>query len=536
MLPIEEILLTAHKEHDHGLGPEGESSDVGYDETERYIQTVKSQLQDESTIPAYAKSSPALSLVSFKCLLQDTGYPMEVYLPGSHAEASEAESGPSGQVDWTRLKERWVGWGVEVPGEQAWSKRAARSAEESNLEGRLNDVSLTDDSPRSSTLPKSVHAKYPLPGKEGDYLGALIKVYDDVSFKPASVHEFIGVLSESPLPSNEPESADLVPTLHVLRVVSQTQLQLQPQPSYAAELDSEMRTIREDLIDHLAMAFDPPDRLAATYLLLTLLSSPTSRPTGMSPVGTLSVNFRRKPSGGGSDGQSTTSTSPSPTSRFHEIISSVIPHVVPVPLTIPLLHSHPFSPISADSSSLDAGLLQLAPGTVLVIDEDGMGNGGQLNEKALKNLRALAECLTDQKVRYEYPYMDGLKMECATRVAVLSQGKTLMPVDMSIPLSNEPPKSSKQPALDKLRLYLAHHSSTAHTSRLVIPDDTAQLIQDDFVASRKEKADEAEEALKRRMKVARLLALSYPAAELTKQVWEETVRLDKEVKSRGTLT
>ncbi|WVF67427.1 hypothetical protein IAT40_002183 [Kwoniella sp. CBS 6097] len=528
MLAIEEILLTAHKEHDHGH--DIEASD---EETERYIRSIKSQLQDESAIPAYSKSSPALSLVSFRCLLQDTGYPMEVYLPGSSPVAVESESGPSQQqqqVDWTRLKERWVGWGVEIPGEQAWSKRATHSNEDANLEGRLNNVSLYDN---NKSLPKSVHTKYPLPGKEGDYLGALIKVYDDVSFKPASVHEFIGVLSESPLPSNEPESADLVPTLHVLEVISQSPSQSSSSASSSAsaiqssQSHEDIQAIRDDLIDHLATAFNPPDRLAATFLLLILLSAPTSRPTGMSPVGTLSVNFKRK-----SGGDETTS----PTSRFHEVVSTVSPHVVPLPLTIPLLHSHPFSPISADSSSLDAGLLQLAEGTVLVIDEDGMGNGGQLNDKALKNLRALAECVTEQKVRYEYPYMEGLKMECATRVAVLSQGKTLMPVDISVPLHSEPRKSTKEPALDKFRSYLAHHSSSAHATRLVIPDDTAQLIQDDFVAHRKEKADEAEEALKRRMKVARLLALSYPGAELTRSVWEQTVKLDKEVDNRGTLS
>lgn len=42
-------------------------------------------------------------------MLQDTGYPLEVYLPpGDNEEENE-----DGATDWTRLKERWVGWGVE---------------------------------------------------------------------------------------------------------------------------------------------------------------------------------------------------------------------------------------------------------------------------------------------------------------------------------------------------------------------------------------------------------------------------------------
>jgi hypothetical protein len=63
------------------------------------------------------------------------------------------------------------------------------------------------------------------------------------------------------------------------------------------------------------------------------------------------------------------------------------------------------------------------------VGEDEMGQGGQLQEKAVKNLRALVETTKDQTVRYEYPYMDGLKMECNIRVIVLSEGKSLVPVN-----------------------------------------------------------------------------------------------------------
>lgn len=57
-------------------------------------------------IPAYDHTSKPLSLVSFRCMLQDTGYPMEVYLPGEQPQEGQ-------EVDWSKLRERWVGWGVE---------------------------------------------------------------------------------------------------------------------------------------------------------------------------------------------------------------------------------------------------------------------------------------------------------------------------------------------------------------------------------------------------------------------------------------
>ncbi|OWZ65211.1 hypothetical protein AYX15_03273 [Cryptococcus neoformans] len=482
MLPIEEILITALKEHDYR-----DNNPVNVDE---HIQRIKRQLDDPSSIRPYSKSSTPLSIVSFKCLLQDTGYPMEVYLPGN-VQTSD-------NVDWSKLKERWVGWGVEVPGEQTWVKG------KTDLADGLQELSI-----EPHPLPSSVHTKYPLPEQKGEYVGALLKVYDDASFRPASTHEFIGLLSTSPMPSNEPEEADIVPTIHVLS---------QRQDTAAHEVTPRDEETREELLDYLATAFNPPDRTAAEYLLLLLLSSPTARPASLPVLGTLSLNFRRQAA--------------STTSAFNSVISSISPRVVPLPLTIPLLHSHPFSPIMTDATGLNAGLLQLGDGTVLVVEEDAMGDGGALSEKALGNLKALVNCVKDQKVKYDYPYMDGLKMDCAVRVAVLSQGKSLLPVDVDIPLREDGRAPTKPPALEAFRSYLARYSSPAHASRLVIPDETSQLIQDHFVQERKSSAADAEEALKRRMKVARIVALSYPHATLNKDVWERTVRLDQEVIKR----
>lgn len=70
-------------------------------------------------IPYYRPGITApLTVCRFRCMLQDTGYPLEVYMPP--AESDGLEGGDSGannpygnSVDWSRLKERWVGWGVE---------------------------------------------------------------------------------------------------------------------------------------------------------------------------------------------------------------------------------------------------------------------------------------------------------------------------------------------------------------------------------------------------------------------------------------
>lgn len=237
-------------------------------------------------------------------------------------------------------------------------------------------------------------------------------MYDeDATFKPATVHTFIGILSTASLPSaihpSEDESEVIVPSIHVIKI----EPELDP-----SALDHE--SAPEGLIEYLSSAFTPPDRLAGQLLLLSLLSYPAIRPTALPPLGTLSLNFLRK--------------SAQSTERLSSVISSISQRVVTRPLSLPLLHSHPFVPTSTDST-LESGLLQLAPRTVLVVNEDEMGQGGTLQEKAIKNLQSLVECVKDQMVKYEYPYMDGLKMECSIKVIILSEGKSLIPVSPSIP-------------------------------------------------------------------------------------------------------
>jgi hypothetical protein len=226
-----------------------------------------------------------------------------------------------------------------------------------------------------------------------------------MTFKPATVHTFVGVLSLAPLPSaiqsSDEDSEVLVPAIHVLKIVEDA----------ASSSAPEQKDLNSDIIDYLSTAFSPPDRLAGELLFLSLISSPSVRPTSLPPLGTLSLNLLRKDS--------------TITSNLTQILASIAPRLVCQPLSLPLLHSASFSPKSTDAS-LESGLLQLATGTVLLVGEDEMGQGGQLQEKAVKNLRALVECTKDQTVRYEYPYMDGLKMDCNIRVIVLSEGKSLV--------------------------------------------------------------------------------------------------------------
>lgn len=110
MLPIEEILRTALREHD----VDGSSS-PSFNESS-ISETAVDSLKSPTSIPFYQPgSTPPLTVTRFRCMLQDTGYPLEVYLPPSEEEGEEDDLalGDGRDVDWSRLKERWVGWAVE---------------------------------------------------------------------------------------------------------------------------------------------------------------------------------------------------------------------------------------------------------------------------------------------------------------------------------------------------------------------------------------------------------------------------------------
>lgn len=82
---------------------------------------------------------------------------------------------------------------------------------------------------------------------------------------------------------------------------------------------------------------------------------------------------------------------------------------------------------------------------------------------------------------------------------------------------------------------------------MTIPDDVAQTIQDDFVASRQEPAllsgEIAADRLKRRIRIARLvilpatadirvLAQANPKVKVTQDTWQRAVALEDEVRAR----
>lgn len=378
--------------------------------------------------------------------------------------ASAGWGGPSSELSTLN------GANSRIPGEQEWAKHAFST---SDLSSALAGLSIDATHP-------VVEGKHPTV-KGTSYTGALLKVYDDFSPSPASSYDVIGLVSSAPLPTSlDDEEPPLGPAIHVLTT---TAIEGAPRPSSASA--------RPDLLSYLASAFFPPDEHAAELLLLALLARPAVRPPGHAPLGTFALNLVR----------------PRPTSdSLHSRLAALAPATVHLPLTLPLLHAERFRPKS-DGASLTAGMLQLATGTLLLVDEDGLGVGGALNETALRNLQALRDAVEHQAVHYEYPYMEGgVRIECALRAVISGEGKSLLTCDAVLPVSlADSVEGATEEQLTAFRTYLAEHGGADHAAALTIPEAVATAVQDGFVEERRagRGADDAEGRLKRRMKIAR---------------------------------
>lgn len=216
---------------------------------------------------------------------------------------------------------------------------------------------------------------------------------------------------------DEGAASEPIPTLHVLGSPHQVY------PLQSASVMTEADADREEVIEQLSRAFGGAgDRLSAEFLLLALISSVTTRVPGGIPLGSMSLNLL-VPKGPDAD--------PEAFERIVETVSAVSPLVSSVELTIDLVSKGSFYPYSineAGSTGLQSGLLQLAPSTVILMNEDTL-EGGDLKDRAVNNLKALMGVINTQKLRYEFPFVgEDFGMDVDLGVIVVGQGKTFLPV------------------------------------------------------------------------------------------------------------
>ncbi|XP_040033705.2 mini-chromosome maintenance complex-binding protein [Gasterosteus aculeatus] len=403
-----------------------------------------------------------------------------------------------------------------------------------------------------------VDLNFPLPGEKGP--SCLLKVYEDWDgFKLNDAVEVFGILSVSPAlsaladekdassslldPADSMETAEeqrvhsppasLVPRLHMLYAKPLPHnnpllpaAACEQNSAYLSSTRSEMATVRTELLayfTHILLG----DALAAEYLILHLISNVYHRHDVL-PLGKFTLNLSGCP------------TEASYTERFYQIIQQLVPSSYYLGMTLQNMNQMRLVPKKDYvANRLVSGALQLARNTSLFLDESRLEQG-QLDTTGVRNVTALGNVISWQKVDYDFNYHQ-MEFPCNINVLIASEGRSLLPSDCRIHLQSQVAPSdveeylrsihtqSQASQLNKFRVYL----SVARLLDYSISDEVTKSVEDDFVERRKDDPQSiSAEDLHRMLVVARLLSLSLGQTSLSRDGWLRAKHIEALRRSR----
>lgn len=241
----------------------------------------------------------------------------------------------------------------------------------------------------------------------------------------------------------------------------------------------DITSVREQLVSYLSTAL-AGDAVAAEYLLLCLLSRVYARADPATPLGNLSLNLVLDRSMEGAAKKKAVDD-------LLSTLQSVVPMVATIDLSLETLNETKFAPHkNYEQDVLVGGALQVANGTVMVVDETTL-SAGQLGEQGVKNMDALQSLVSKMLLPYDFQYYS---MDFPQDVAVvtLSDAKSILPVSVSVPVRVEQAAGSPKDApteslLDCFRVYL----SVLRSFSVSIGNEEAEMAEKHYVDRRKAK-------------------------------------------------
>ncbi|KAI7805248.1 mini-chromosome maintenance complex-binding protein [Triplophysa rosa] len=420
-----------------------------------------------------------------------------------------------------------------------------------NTESKRQETEAPNQNSSPSHCTSSLDLNFPLPGEKGP--ACLVKVYEDWdSFKLNDMLEVFGVLSVDPAlsviadereasslmdPTDSMETieeqrvhsppASLVPRLHMLYaqpLVHNNPLlpsgATEEKGDYISSFLRELPAVRAELLTYLTHLL-LGDSLAAEYLILHLISNVYSR-RDVLPLGKFSLNLSGCPH-----------SSPY-TEHLYKVIQYLVPSSFRLSMSLHNMNNQRLVPQKDYTANrLVSGTLQLANNTSLFLDETQLEQG-QLDTTGVRNITALGNLISWQKVDYDFNYHQ-MEFPCNINVIITSEGRSLLPSDCQVHLQPtlNPPileeyLSAVQVAqvpslLNKYRIYL----SVARTLNYSISDEITKAVEDDFVEMRKDDPQSmSAEDLHILLVVARLLSLSHGQNTLSRDGWMKAKQLE----------
>jgi hypothetical protein len=296
--------------------------------------------------------------------------------------------------------------------------------------------------------------------------------------------------------------------------------------------------VRTRLMQHLG-ALLGGDGLAAEYLLLHLAATLPSLPGGavqraaalarLQETDALDLSLVLGPT-----------APPALGGRLAGAVRALWPLTHHLPLTVGGLNEVPLAPAFDEATGmLRPGALLLPPGTHVFVDETTLGAGGQLGTRGVGNLGALSALLTTGALPVPMPFREALSVPVAVNILVLSTGRSMLPLEVVVPLQaaaavdGDGGDGSAAPALadaqlDEARRYLGAVGSLPLHKPYAISDEVRAHILDEYAAARAAVREGGQppgplatpEGLAMRLRIARALARSCGAHELSRSLWE----------------
>mmetsp|Transcript_166707 Transcript_166707/g.320060 ORF Transcript_166707/g.320060 Transcript_166707/m.320060 type:complete len:670 (-) Transcript_166707:298-2307(-) len=388
---------------------------------------------------------------------------------------------------------------------------------------------------------------FPIPSEEKRGRGAssacIVKLYDAdaESLKPCEAVEIIGVLCVNPevadfsTTSMQDEwrdarqpSTSLVPRLHALVVrhlpfytpllpytnawLSEARLAnaYQRQFSSPGALATARNAAVALLTSHLG-----GDTVAAEYVLMQLVSRSFGR-HGDKSLGSWSLNIAGWPAGGD-------------TQSFTQAVAELVPRAVRLEVTADSLNTKRWRPQKDYvANRLVASQLQLAAGTLLVLDEMRMA-AGNLGTEGVKALAAIKTLVTENLLTCDFMSCD-VKLPLEVSAICVSERRSIVKdADVLLPLRPAAsPVEASVPGVAALNAARWLIALVTRAPRAVkIPDHVAQRFSEDFAAVRQELSVPAELG-HTWMGLARARCLTLGEKELSIEQWGAVFQLEKE--------
>ncbi|XP_046687305.1 mini-chromosome maintenance complex-binding protein-like [Homalodisca vitripennis] len=125
------------------------------------------------------------------------------------------------------------------------------------------------------------------------------------------------------------------------------------------------------------------------------------------------------------------STAADYTSRLYQLLQTLLSKSHYLPITLDNMNNINMIPKkNYETNRLESGLLQLSDKTHLVIDET-MLEPGQLNDRGVRNCRALGSVISNQRLEYDFQFYP-VEFNTDIPVLILSEGKSMLPVSYSL--------------------------------------------------------------------------------------------------------